>query len=83
MIELVKAIEAKALEGHRLWLRFSDAREGARDMSDILAAGGSMVEPLRDPAMFARVFIQCGVPTWPNGFDLDARCMTTWRVRAC
>jgi hypothetical protein len=31
-----------------------------------------MVEPLRDPKMFARVFVQCGVLTWPNGFDLDA-----------
>lgn len=31
-----------------------------------------MVEPLLDPAFFARVFVQFGVPTWPNGFDLDA-----------
>ena len=31
-----------------------------------------MVEPLRDPAFFRRVFVQCGVLTWPNGFDLDA-----------
>ena len=31
-----------------------------------------MVEPLRDPAMFRRAFLSFGVPTWPNGFDLDA-----------
>jgi len=31
-----------------------------------------MVEPLKDPAMFARVLIECGVLTWPNGFDLDS-----------
>ncbi|MFZ5932213.1 MAG: hypothetical protein ACOY15_13505 [Pseudomonadota bacterium] len=31
-----------------------------------------MVEPLRDPAMFQRVFVECGAPTWPNGFDIDA-----------
>ena len=30
-----------------------------------------MVEPLRDLAFFRRVFVQCGVLTWPNGFDLD------------
>jgi hypothetical protein len=30
-----------------------------------------MVEPLRDPAYFARVFVENGVLTWPNGFDLD------------
>jgi hypothetical protein len=29
-----------------------------------------MVLPLRDPAYFARVFLDMGVPTWPNGFDL-------------
>ena len=72
MIELVKLVEVRALEHPKLWLRFSDGREGVRDMSDLLAEGGAMLEPLRDPAMFARVFVQFGVPSWPNGFDLDA-----------
>jgi hypothetical protein len=31
-----------------------------------------MVEPLRDPAMFQRVFLSFGVPSWPNGLDFDA-----------
>jgi hypothetical protein len=31
-----------------------------------------MVEPLRDAALFQRVFVECGAPTWLNGFDLDA-----------
>ncbi len=72
MIGLVKVVQVRALDGHRLWLRFSDGREGIRDFSDVLAEGGEMVEPLRDPAVFQRVFIECGVPTWPNGFDADA-----------
>jgi hypothetical protein len=29
-----------------------------------------MIEPLRDPAFFARVFLEDGAPTWPNGFDV-------------
>jgi hypothetical protein len=29
-----------------------------------------MVEPLHDPAYFARVFVDHGMPTWPNGFDI-------------
>lgn len=62
----------KALDGRRLWLRFSNGREGVRDLEDVLAEGGVMVEPLRDAAQFQRVFIECGVPAWPNGFDLDA-----------
>jgi len=31
-----------------------------------------MVEALSDQAEFARVFAEAGVPTWPNGFDVDA-----------
>jgi hypothetical protein len=38
----------------------------------MIAEGGEMVEPLRDPAFFARVFLDDGILTWPNGFDLDS-----------
>lgn len=72
MIALIKVVEAKALGERRLWLRFSDGREGVRDFTDILTEGGPMVEPLRDPTFFARVFVEYGVPAWPNGFDIDA-----------
>ena len=72
MIEIVKGVETKPLDGKRLWLRFSNGRQGVRDLSDVLAEGGEMIEPLRDPAFFSRVFVSCGVPSWPNGFDLDA-----------
>ena len=30
-----------------------------------------MVQPLKDPAFFARVFVELGALAWPNGFDLD------------
>lgn len=72
MINLVKVVELRVVDHPRLWLRFSDGREGVRDLGDVLAVGGPMVEPLRDPAVFARAFVQSGVPCWPNGFDLDA-----------
>ena len=71
MIELVDVIELKPVGDHALWLRFSDGQEGIRDCSDILAEGGPMVEPLRNPSMFRRAFLSLGVPSWPNGFDLD------------
>ena len=32
---------------------------------------GSALEPLRDEAYFARVFLEFGAPTWPNGFDIS------------
>jgi hypothetical protein len=28
-----------------------------------------MVAPLKDPAFFARVFVDAGAPTWPNAYD--------------
>ena len=72
MINIVKVIDLKALDYTRLWLCFSDGQEGVRDCTDILASEGPMVQPLRDPVMFRRVFLSFGVPSWPNGFDLDA-----------
>lgn len=72
MIEIIDAAEVKALPGHRLWLRFSDGSEGVHDLAPILAKGGSMVTALQDPALFEKVYLSFGVPTWPNGFDLDA-----------
>ena len=70
-IQMVDVLRLKALDGHRLWLRFTDGSEGVRDLSEVVARDGEMVQPLKDPAYFARVFVEMGAPTWPNGFDLD------------
>ena len=70
-VPLVDVIRLRPLEGHKLWLRFTDGSEGIRDLSDIIAHEGPMIAPLRDLAYFKRVFIEMGAPTWPNGFDLD------------
>ncbi len=70
-IPMVHVLRLRALDGCRLWLRFTDGSEGVRDLSDLIASGGPMVEPLQDPDYFARVFVEMGVPAWPNGFDLD------------
>jgi hypothetical protein len=59
------------LPDHRLWVRFTDSNEGVRDLSALVGQGGPMVEPLRSPEYFARVFVEMGAPTWPNGFDVD------------
>jgi hypothetical protein len=64
-------LRLRPLAGHRLWLRFTDGTEGVRDLSGLIAEGGPMVEPLRSPEYFNRVFVEMGAPTWPNGFDLD------------
>jgi uncharacterized protein DUF2442 len=66
MIEVAKI---GCLGGYRLRATFSDGMAGEYDFSAIVSAGGPMAEPLCDPAFFARVFLEDGAPTWPNGFD--------------
>jgi hypothetical protein len=68
---MVDVLRLRPLEGRRLWLRFTDGSEGVRDLSDVIAQGGVMVEPLNSKEYFDRVFVEMGAPTWPNGFDLD------------
>ena len=70
--KLVKAVRVKALTGYRLDIAFSDGTTGVSDISDFVTGlDGSMVLPLRDETFFAKVFLEMGVPTWPNGCDVD------------
>ncbi len=70
-IPMIDVLRLRPLEGYRLWLRFTNGSEGVRDLSDVIAEGGVMVEPLKSKGYFDRVFVELGAPTWPNGFDLD------------
>ena len=72
MFELVDVVQVEPRAGCRIGVAFSDGTGGERDFADMIAEGGEMVEPLRDPAFFARVFLDDGILTWPNGFDLDS-----------
>ncbi|MDP2411419.1 MAG: DUF2442 domain-containing protein [Pseudolabrys sp.] len=72
LIALIHVLRVKPLGGYRLWLRFDNGTEGIHDFSSTVQHSGEMVQPLKDPAFFARVFVAYGVLTWPNGFDLDA-----------
>jgi hypothetical protein len=69
--EVVDVIHVEPRGAYRLFLRFSNEAEGVQDFAKLIAEGGPMVEPLRDPAYFARAFLDDGVVTWPNSFDLD------------
>jgi len=69
MIKLT-AIEPK--DETRLLLRFSDGAWGVYDFAPFIEANTEMTAALRDPAFFARHFIEAGALAWPNGFDLSA-----------
>jgi hypothetical protein len=66
---MIKIVRIKCLGGYRLRATFNDGMAGEYDFSTIVNEDGPMVEPLRDPAFFARVFLEDGARVWPNGYD--------------
>jgi len=68
---MIDVVSVKHLGGYRLRVGFSDGSAGVHDFSSTAARDGEMVRPLKDPAFFAKVFIELGALAWPNGFDLD------------
>ena len=68
---MIDVVAVKPLGGFRLRVAFSDGSAGVHDFSATVARNGEMVRPLKDPAFFAKVFVELGALSWPNGFDLD------------
>jgi len=64
-------IKKLRVDGFKLICEFREGEVVEYDMSDIKTDSGSMIEPLRDPAFFSKVFIEAGAPTWPNGYDVS------------
>jgi hypothetical protein len=68
---MIDVVSVKHVGGYKLRVAFSDGSVGVHDFSATAARTGEMVQPLKDPAFFARVFVELGALTWPNGFDVD------------
>src|ERR1700685_367141 len=68
---MIDVVSVKPVGGFRLRVVFSDGSAGVHDFSSTVARDGEMMRPLKDPAFFARVFVELGALAWPNGFDLD------------
>ena len=69
---LVDVVEARALSGYRVHLRFEDGVEADLDLGELIRFEG-VFAPLRDPARFAelRIHPELGTLCWPGGADLD------------
>ena len=66
---LLRITEVDPLPGHRLRLRLTDGATIERDVGPLLV--GPVFDPIREkPEMFARVRIDGGTVSWPNGADL-------------
>jgi hypothetical protein len=68
---MIDVIGVRPLGDYKLEIEFSDGTIGVRDFASIVSKTGAMAEPLKDPVYFARVFIEDGTLTWPNGYDWD------------
>jgi hypothetical protein len=77
MSKLYDVTRVEALGGFRLRFHFEDGAVGEHDFSDLMRQPGPMLDPLRDPAFFARVTIELGAPTWPNGYDMGPDAVRT------
>ena len=68
MDALPAVVEAEYSGEFKIRLVFNDGVESTIDFSDWLV--GPIFEPLKDPAYFARFFIDGGTIAWPNGADI-------------
>lgn len=67
--ELVRVRKLERLGGYRLKLWFTDGQAGEWDFSELAERGSHLTVAFKDPAYFARVFLEFGALTWPNGYD--------------
>jgi hypothetical protein len=69
-------IEVRVLPRHRLHVRFEDDTEGEVDVAPlILGPRPGVFKVLRDPAEFAKAYIDHGAVTWPGELDLAPDAM--------
>jgi hypothetical protein len=66
---MLKLIAVESQGGTKLLLRFSDGAWGIHNFAPFIKAATVMTAPLRDPAFFARHFIEAGALVGPKGFD--------------
>jgi hypothetical protein len=55
---------------HRMSVRFHDGLVANLDFTDYASEGGPLKRALNDPAFFAEAYLDHGILTWPNGFDI-------------
>jgi hypothetical protein len=71
------------MTSYEVRIRFSDGSVGERHFAAMTVEPGSMLAPLRESAYFARVHLDFGALTWPNGFDVAPNSFAaSWRQPA-
>jgi uncharacterized protein DUF2442 len=68
-MKLVRILEAKPIDGHRVQLTLTDGRLIERDLGPMLASP-VFSEIRSDQARFREMRVEGGTLVWPNGADL-------------
>ena len=69
---MIKVLNVRHTGPWQLELDFSDHTHGLFDAKTYLAdRQGPLLEALKDPAYFGRVFVDTGALCWPNGLELS------------
>jgi hypothetical protein len=68
MTYLPQVVGARYISGFIVLTRFDDGTEKQIDVSQWFR--GPVFEPLKDPKLFKKFFIEAGTLAWPNGVDI-------------
>lgn len=69
---MVDVVSFRPRDGYIVDVDFSNGASGTVDMAYYRKPHGAMTLPLAEEAFFNRVTLVDGIPTWPNGYDIDA-----------
>ena len=67
---LLRILNVTVLDGYRLALTFSDDTSGIADLKDHLV---DVLEPLKDPKLFAMAHVHGGALVWNDDIDVDVQ----------
>lgn len=71
-----RLVKVDALPDYRLHVKFIDGLEGEVDMSQLVSSTHAGVfAQLKNPQVFAQVFLEHGAVTWPGEIDLAPDAM--------
>ena len=62
---IIKAVSVRALNNHKLWVRFCNGETREVDIEPLLSKPVYM--PLKEKKVFDDVYLDYGAPTWNDG----------------
>lgn len=68
---MIKIVKAETIGQTQLRLTFSDSTQGDYDFAPLLAKETALTQPLKNPEIFKKHFIELGALCWKNGLEFS------------